>query len=165
MSYKLQNQNLTPPNPSLKKRGEEAGFTLLETLLYIALLSFFLASLVGITYQSLDSAGQIGRKIAIQQEANFILRKMDWAITGASDITGTADHLTITRTVSPTSVEFISDTLNKGMDIKAELGQMKLNSSNVKVENVNFVISGSPKKVVASFDINGENFSLTRYLR
>jgi type II secretory pathway pseudopilin PulG len=142
------------------------GFTLLETVLYVSVLSFILASLLGITYQSLESADKISQKITLQQEANFLVRKFEWAINGASDAIVSGSDLTITRHASPTTVVFKNNSVNKTLDISAEFGQLPLNSQNVLVDNIIFTVGATtPKQVTLSFNVNGEPFSISKYIR
>jgi type II secretory pathway pseudopilin PulG len=144
----------------------ETGFTLLETVLYVSILSFILASLLGITYQSLESTDKISKKIAEQQEANFLIRKFEWAINGADNACLSGGDLKILRSQSPTQVLFKKNLANKSLDIDAGLGSLSLNSQNVVVDNINFPPpSGNPKSVTLSFDLNGQTFSLSKYIR
>ncbi len=65
----------------------QKGFTLIETLLYIALLAMLLSGVVVASYQLIDSARKIDSKNTTEQEGNFVIRKIDWALNGVTTIT------------------------------------------------------------------------------
>lgn len=151
-------------------KKSQAGFTLLETLIYIALLSFFLASLLGITYQSLESSQQISAKITLQQEANFILRKMDWALTGAGSATSVSpEQLHIVRNNAPLTVDFLYDSAAKNIQMSTDNGvtYYPLNTINTKVTNNSFNLTsaGGANYAELAITLDGQSFSLKKYIR
>jgi type II secretory pathway pseudopilin PulG len=152
-----------------------AGFTLIETLIYIAFFAVLMGSLLGITYQTIAGTCQINKKIVLQQESNFILRKIDWALTGASGIpSADGPDIVINRFTAPINVEFKAN--GNFVDVNTGSGFMDLNSQNVLVSNLVFLKISSPlqpDKIQAGFDINcascaaGElrHFQIVKYLR
>jgi type II secretory pathway pseudopilin PulG len=155
--------------------NRQKGFTLIETLLYIAFFAFLMGSLLGITFQTIASTDQINKKIVLQQESNFILRKMDWALTGASAVaTGPlASDISITRYTAPATVIFSQH--GNFIDVNTGAGAVDLNSTNTVVSNLVFtktVNANEPAEIQASFKLsyitdpaNSETFSLTKYLK
>jgi type II secretory pathway pseudopilin PulG len=155
------------------KNGE--GFTLIETLIYIACLSALLASLLGITYQAIASADQINKKMILQQESNFISAKINWALTGAKTVSTstTPSFLSITRYSAPALVVFSQN--GNFIDINSGSGAMDLNSINTKISNLVFAtsqVSGQHLEVQTSFTLTltndaaqSQSFQMTKYLR
>ena len=142
------------PPGVVEKNG--TGFTLIETLIYTAFFALLVGSLLAITFQTLSSSGQVARKIAVQQEANFILRKIDWALGNMSVATVSASG----GVLSGNGLVF-----NSGSG-RVYLNGEFLNSVNVSVANLAFVQSGTnPKKITAGFDIGSEHFELNRFLK
>ncbi len=138
------------------------GFTLIETLIYIAFFALLVGSLLGVTFQTIASADQVQKKIVIQQEGNFILKKIGWAMGSASDISvPDPQHLTVTRYASPVSITFANIGSNVQMD-----GQ-NLNSQNVQITDFSFVrnTNGIQIWLTAYFKISGQDFKLTKYIR
>jgi hypothetical protein len=133
-----------------------AGFTLLEVLMYIAFFTLLMTSLLGVAYRVLDSAGQISRAVAIGREADFILRKIDWALGSARSFTLLGkDDLSIARFSAPAGVEFKAS--GSYVDLDAGSGFMDLNSQNTEVSNLTFAETaspGEPDKIQVDFDIN-----------
>src|SRR3989344_7974807 len=62
------------------------GFTLVETLIYIALFSLIFSGALLAVYELLAGSQKNTQKVIIEEEANFLLRKIEWALTGADEI-------------------------------------------------------------------------------
>lgn len=76
----------------------ERGFTLLETLIYIALFSVLMTGALITVYELLLSSEYNRMHISIQEEGTFIQRKLNWAFKGATDVSLLNAHtIIITR--------------------------------------------------------------------
>lgn len=150
-------------------KNNHQGFTLIETLMYVALLSFFLSSLLGITYESLGSAQKISGQILLQQEALFLIRKTDWALTGARNVTLiTAAQIHIERYAAPTSVDIKYNNAAKTVEVSTDQTTFyTLNSSNFQVNSAGFTLTahGTARYAEVSLLLNGQPFALKKYLR
>lgn len=62
------------------------GFTLVETVLYSALIAATIGAVLAVTYQIIQGSGSISGKIAAGGEAGFVIAKIEWALGGASVI-------------------------------------------------------------------------------
>lgn len=73
------------------------GFTLIETIIYIALFGVLMASTLVTVYELLGS-GEINKTaLVIQTEETFINSKLRWAITGATAVAApSGDELIVT---------------------------------------------------------------------
>jgi len=71
------------------------GFTLIEVIIYIALLAFVIGAGVSSAYYLIESSANGKTETNIIAEAEFLLRKIDWAMTGATDVN--AGTMTITK--------------------------------------------------------------------
>ncbi len=153
------------------------GFTLIETIVYIAILTFLIASGFMAAFYIIDSSGKNKTDVNVQAEGNFIVRKIDWALTGASSVSVGATTLSITKDTSagfPASQNPIVFSLN-GSNLQLARGAgaaATVNSSYVAIAGVGGVIftdtpavSGKPEAVSANFTVNGSQFSITKYLR
>lgn len=69
--------------PSMFSKG---GFTLVETIIYIALFSIMTSFVLAVFYQLIGSYDQNKNRIEVDQEANFLMQKLLWALTGAEII-------------------------------------------------------------------------------
>ena len=142
----------------------QSGFTLIETLLYVLFLSLILSAALGAAYSIIQGSERTTIQVATAEEANFLSRKISWALTGASAVSfPAADHLSITRWSTPTSVDF---RLNAGaMEMDRGDGWVVLTGAGNTISSVSFDHLTSPEGVQANFAVNGTAFVLTKYLR
>ncbi len=144
------------------------GTTLIEAVIYIALLSILMGGTVGAVYQILLSSSSVQAHDTVQEEGNFAIRKVEWALTGASAIT----------VVSPTEFSVskydgtTADNKLSGGGLVMQEGSgsfLPLTTPNVSVSSVQFVsipASGSgPAGMSVTLSISGQTFTTTRYLR
>jgi len=157
-----------------ERRKSDAGFTLLETVIYIALLSIIISAVLGSVYQIIEGSDKINSKINTEAEAHFLLRKIEWALTGISAVNLPVLASTGT-TLSVNKVDFSGNPLifdfNSG-NVRLSRGgaaPIILNSGNVTIGDVQFhhvASSGfSPEAVGVSFKVNGNPYSTRIYSR
>ena len=63
-----------------------AGFTLIDTILYAAILSFTLGAVLLAVHGIIEGRYRALARIEVEEEANFLMRKIDWALTGVESI-------------------------------------------------------------------------------
>lgn len=88
------------------------GFTLIETLVYIALLGILMGGAMLAVYQLIANVGQVNANIAIEEEANFLLRKVNWALGNGydtSDFDLDGDNLEFNGTILNSADVVVSD--------------------------------------------------------
>src|SRR3989344_3611457 len=77
------------------------GFTLIETIIYIALFTILMGGALATAYSLIEGADGTQTKTTVQEEANFVLRKIDWALTGTETINipgaGYSDILSVSK--------------------------------------------------------------------
>lgn len=142
-------------------KNNTKGFTLIETLLYLALFTLIIGGGMAAAYQIIQSTEATHQKVIIQEEADFLLRKLEWALSGATvgNVSFTATTLTVT--ISGVPVTFSWD----GND-NITLDSALLNSSFVKVKPVAGVMFNMPssERVDITFTVNEQPFNETIYL-
>ena len=152
------------------------GFTLLETVLYLALFAIVMGGSLAVAYQLSVSSGQIKQKIVVVQEGNFILQKIDWALSGVCAIDlplpdASGPQLTVRKTQNTQTTVSTIDISPAGNTVELSRNGgsgVPLTSSWVSVANLRFdhtTAPGQPDGVTASFDMNGQSFFATKYLR
>lgn len=163
------------------------GFTLIESLLYIALFAIIIGGALVAVYQMIESSDAVSAKNNVEMEGSFLLRKIDWALTGAKDIgspsvnnSGQVLGINFT-TPSPLIFRLNSDKLQLSRDNGITFSD--LSSDYVVVSDVLFTHTDSdyvsptspgpkPAEIKASFDIATKAepsktypFETTKYLR
>jgi len=172
---------------TIRRANSIFGFALIETLVYLGLFAIIIGGGMVATYQIMSSSDAINNKAVVEQEGNFLLRKIDWALTGLCQIN------TPTKAVPPLtsstdvilSVDKTPYVLNSSLVFKLDPAapcpkcvqlqrgsstEQALTSSRVNVSSLNFTrlsIPNQPEAVIASFTINGvpDTFTTTKYLR
>ena len=144
------------------------GFTLIETIIYIALLGLLLGGGVAVAYQLLQGAGAVDSKNTVQEEGNFVLAKMRYALGSASDVSNVSGALAISRyDSSQARIRRSDDMLEWSEDGGGTY--LSITTENVIVSNFALTIlppaSGAPKGVIATTTINDIEFVLTAYVR
>jgi prepilin-type N-terminal cleavage/methylation domain-containing protein len=151
------------------------GFTLMETIIYIALLSIIMSGALITSYQLIDGASSADAKATIQEEGNFVMRKINWALTGLDvtsvpsiDTTVPCSHtLSVNKIVSST-VYPVNIHLSSGqIEIKENGGSyLPITTVNASTTCLKFGLTGTnPQGITATTTINGIDFAITKYIR
>ncbi|MEK7212541.1 MAG: hypothetical protein AAB686_02600 [Patescibacteria group bacterium] len=88
----------------------QGGFTLLEVVIYVGLVAGALSLVIVMFYSLLDSERRNGNRMAVEAEANFLMHKLSWALTGAQSVSQPAVGATST-TLSLTKYNFAGNPL------------------------------------------------------
>lgn len=147
------------------------GFTLLETVIYIALFSILMTGVLVTIYQLLESGTHNRTAVGVQEEGTFVHRKLYWALAGATDVTTpNPQTLIITRPdlggQSPLRI-----TEEDGLMVISRGGaaSIPLTSSEFTVSNTDMSIipgtAGVPTSVRVSYEVHGTPFLFRTYLR
>jgi Tfp pilus assembly protein PilE len=154
------------------------GFTLIETIVYLALFALVISGIVTSMYDLYDITGRNQSKALLQEEKDFLSAKIGM----------TLQNIDPTKTISPAANSagaFLSATSFDGTTntISLASGQLllnalPLNNTNVTISNLVFIHSyaggANPESIEAGFTIserapNGmlvsQSASTTRYLR
>ena len=172
--------------PKKKYCGNGEGFTLIETLLYLGLFAIVIGGGMVAAYQIIESTSATYNHVILQEEANFLIRKINWALTGSSIL-------------KPSSTSNTDLWVNKGgvysfcligADMFLKLNSngtpctvsdsVLINSSNVAISPTpliplfeRIITTGKPDAMKTSFRLttvqNGreasQDFTFTKYLR
>ena len=167
------------------------AFTLIETLVYLALFAILMGGAVAVAYTVFESAGRNQTRETLQQEGDFLIGKIEWVLSGLQ-----RDQITSPSLDSPQSsilqvtkygssftinvLENCSESATTNIFLQRDSNCLQLNNSNVQISKLVFnreVTSGggiNPESVSASFTLtarteNGmlieQKFSTTKYLR
>ena len=151
------------------------GFTLIETVVYIALLGILMGGAVLTSYDLLESSSKSSGKTAVQEEGSFVQRKMEWALSGATAVTVGGSNcnqtLSVTKAGASNPIQFQLDAFSGAVQMReGGLGAYTpLTTSNVSVSCLKFAsiaaISPGPSGIIATTTIQSLDFVVTKYLR
>lgn len=116
-------------------RSKEYGFTLIEVIIYLSLFGILFLGAVAGAYSILESTGKNYTRAMMQEEGEFMLAKINWAITNASTALVPSERV-LTSTVSGIDLNFSQD----GDDLVLKRGDKeaeKLNSGAVSIYSPN----------------------------
>lgn len=144
------------------------GFSLIETIVYVALLGFMMSGAVITAYQVTQSSFVVNEKDTVQEEGNFVLRKLEHAFVGAADVWASGSSLVIDTYPIGGSVMIVG--LDGAGDLYLDRNASltdddKLTTDNVTADFEFTVHAGSPKGVTATTTIDGVDFVITKYVR
>lgn len=145
------------------------GFTLIETIIYTALLAFVIGGALSATYNIIEGSGRLDGNAVRQEEGNFVLRKINWALSSASGFSITSSSELFVTRYDGTTVNF--KLVGAEVDMKETGGAfLPLTTDNVTVTDLLFqnipAIGSGPKGVTATLTLkSGVTFSTTKYLR
>lgn len=66
------------------------GFTLLETLIYIGLVSVITGSFIAASYQIIDSRGRVQNQLELTENKKFLVEKLRWVLASNQAINSPA---------------------------------------------------------------------------
>lgn len=145
----------------------QRGFTLIEVIIYLAIVSLLIGSGIAAAFYIADTSEDNTSEINIEAEAHFLLRKIEWALTGSlitSPAPGAIDASLVTDKGGAIGV----------ITIDSAGGQARVNGTDITNDRVNiqdlaFIhvapAGEKPGGVDASFTINGKEYKTTKYFR
>lgn len=155
------------------------GFTLIEAVIYIALLGLIMTGAVATAYQLLSGAGSLATKNTAQEEGNFVQRKLQWALSDMSNMpvvsgSGCSWNVSITKSgFASNPVE-----LQRNTSVTPNIIEMReggtgsytaITTGNVSASCLKFAsilpTGTGPAGITATTTINGLDFVVTKYIR
>lgn len=152
---------------------KQRGFTLIEALIYIALFALIIGGGLIAAYQLIEGTARIENKTITEAEANFLLRKFDWALNSGVvmlPVQGDSGN-TLNVWNGGNLFEF---TLDGDVVTIENLSNadpfLPLSSGRVVVSDLEFehvaAVGDRPPALEYSFKVNGEQFGpAIRYIR
>lgn len=158
--------------------NHQKGFTLLEMMIYVALFSLIMIGSLITAWELIRTSQMTSERVTIEEEGNFVMRKMSWALTGVSSISIPSALATTTNTLVVNKYGFSTNPItirynsaSSSIEIQEGTGNpfYPLTTADVSVSGLEFVYREAtglgPTGVVASTTISGIAFTLTKYIR
>lgn len=184
---------MTRKNNKLFVNGQmsnvQKGFTLLETLIYLVLFVIVIGGGMVAVYNVIESTNASYNHVILQEEANFLFRKIDWALTGLDG----SSAITTPSTCSPapcTSTDLVVTKDSTQLSFALSGGQLTLQKASGTPVTLNasritvwlttsiplferIITTGKPDAIKVNFTLltvnNGRaatgDFTFTKYLR
>ncbi len=153
------------------------GFTLIETIIYIALLGLIMTGALVSSYDLISSSQSSSGKTTVQEEGTFVERKIGWALSDMSGAPtlggiGCTQTLSVNKTgYTKNPVEFRRNVANNSIEMRegGTGAYVAITTSNVAATCLKFAsiaAAGSgPAGVIATTTIKGLDFVNTKYVR
>jgi prepilin-type N-terminal cleavage/methylation domain-containing protein len=156
------------------------GFTLIEIIIYIALLGALMTGALTSAVTLIQSSASSNGKATVQEEGSFVQRKLQWALSGLTATPTVGNNnggnacwqtLSVTKTGVVNPLRFRHSVSTSSVEVSEDNGTTyyPLTTENVSVSCVKFAVTpanGSvPAGVTATVTIGGLDFVVTKYLR
>jgi type II secretory pathway pseudopilin PulG len=142
----------------MKNINNQSGFTIIETIIYIALFVLVMAAVVLSTYNMIASTDKAQYKSLVQNEGQFAIRKIHMALNNATSVSISGTTLTATGPSGPNRV--VSLTGNK-----LQLDGVDLNGDVAPVTSLAFIANPAagikPVEVQMVFEMKNPYYSET----
>ncbi len=150
---------------------------LIEMIIYIGLFSILIGGLIVSAFQLMDNTYATDNRSVTQEEMNFVLKKLDWALNGASDLEViSANNLKVTKNSGAYTFKLNTQgTPDKKDDVIEFCASTScgtddaLTTINVQVDDLQFTLipaaGSSPKGLTAEVTIDGQTAKFSKYLR
>lgn len=127
-----------------KYANMQIGFTIVELLIYMALMSIFLLVLLDIFTATLNSKLASESTSAISQDSRYILSKLSYDVNNADSITSPSLGLTSASLQFTASGSTVTYALISGNLVKTVGGvSMNLNGADTQLDSISFKNIGS----------------------
>lgn len=166
---------------------QQSGFTIIETLVYLGLFGIVMAGIIVAAYSTFELTDRIKTKAMLTAEGNFLLSKINWAMSGVQTInlpavgcTVNCNALSVDKwdTGIGNPVQVTLDPVSGKIRIQKASGPIyDLNNADTNVDSLVFDHQGTgtnPEWLTATFVLsaktpNGQTvaqtFTTTKYLR
>lgn len=146
------------------------GITLIETLIYIALFILLIGGAMISAFYIIDSSENNKSDLSSTTEAQFLLRKIDWALTDSTITSPSGGSSGSTLEVNKSGLGSVEISFDSNRVQISHGGSTEyLTAERVLIENLSFthfLTQGTrPAAIETSFTANGKNFEMIKYLR
>lgn len=162
----------------------QKGFTLIEVLIYLGLFAMLLGGAVVASYSIFESSGRNQTKSMLEEEGDFLLAKINWALSGAQSVNSptqnaTSTFLSVVKWDTSIGNPIIINPVGVNLTVSRGTNPAQvLNNTNVTVSNILFKhtykSASEPESVDSHFTLTAKtstgatvsrDFDSTNYLR
>ncbi len=157
----------------MKHTQHNRGFALIEMIIYIALFGIMMGGVIVTVYQLSESSKKTQAQAGVQDEINFVAKKINWTLTGITEVvapsSGTSNALTVMKDGQTFSIR--RNAINQTIEMcttntcTADSDFLPISTVNVKVESLSFTYDPTTKVISSTFIVNGIPATVTKYLK
>jgi len=126
------------------KMNHRKGFTLIEVIIYIALFSLLLGTAFTATFELINESSKLGTRNTLQEEGNFVIRKMNNLMTGASSFSTSGAQLVVNKYDGEKYIVKLGSGVDSGRIMVNDTGSfIPITTDNIEVMSLNFEKIGS----------------------
>ncbi len=160
------------------------GFTLIEVVIYIALLGVLMTGALESAVTLIQTSGSSNGKATVQEEGSFVQRKLLWAMSGMTSVPTVGNNnggnacwqtLRVVKTGASNPIVFRHSVSTSSVEVSEDGGTTyyPITTENVSVSCLKFAITpaanGVPAGVSATTTmtttLNNLDFAVTKYVR
>jgi type II secretory pathway pseudopilin PulG len=150
----------------MRKIYNKRGLSIVEVMIYISIFGLIWSGAVVSIYSITESMNKNKTNSTIEEEAQFIIGKIKWALYDSSEINlpiknTTGNKLSLEKEIDSIKTTVILKPSQNGKNIEIQIAQntsLPLNSSLVRVSDLKFAYEvkndNKTKIVIFSFDLN-----------
>ncbi len=143
------------------------AFTLIETIIYIALFGLLMTGVLTSVYGLLENSDRLSVHTTTEDEGTFVLRKLEWIFENTASVqspsSGYGEKLSVTLT-DGTHVTITKTATTIGLTRGTDMTPNALTSANVTVQSLGFYILPGGG-IEASTTVDGRMFTTRSYLQ
>lgn len=151
----------------MKTKKYKNGFSLIESIIYIALFSFIISFGLFSAFGIIEGGNKNSEYAKYQNEALFINQKVNWALSEATSVLVSNDGKTLTITRPDLLIE--SPLVFRNTDEHLELSKgaqspLILTNESYRITDLLFSHNSLEKFVSVEYKINDKEFKYRKYL-
>jgi hypothetical protein len=148
-------------------KSAQSGFSIIEALIYIGLFAFIMSGAIFSAYQIFEGSAQVEAMAQRETELNFVLRKIDWALNGATNVSVINSGNTL-RVLRDGGELYDFETDGVAVILKNSGKTFDLSSPRLTISNMNLVLNTASTPNILEFNmfVDGKSIgTTTRYIR
>jgi len=151
----------------MKTKKYKKGFSLIESIIYLALFGLIISSTLFSSYGIIESGNKNSEYAKYQNEALFINQKINWALSDVKNISVSNNRkiLTITNNGPVTENPLVFSHTNNHIEIAVGTKPpLILTNENYRITDLLFFYNSLEKFVSMEYKINDKEFKYKKFL-
>jgi hypothetical protein len=149
----------------MNKHTYKSGITLIETIIYIGLMSLVIYGSIFITYHMIEIGGKNEESVYILNEVVFINKKIEWILRDTTNVTITNNTLIVTKIEPSEDNPIILKQENNSIVLKraSEIAN-PLNNDRYKISDLIIDQDTSTHEILVKYKINNLQYTYKKQI-